>query len=181
MKPILIREFIRDKRVASIKSSSRFVAKQICDMINFNKNLVIIEYGPGNGVITKEILKRMNKDSRLLVIETNEKFCIFLSKIKDDRLIVINNEAGNVKEILNKSNVNGVDYIISGIPFSMIKNNVQEKILSETKNILNENGSFIVYQIKAEIERNLRKYFSNIKKHREIRNIPPLVIFECKK
>ncbi|MEK6873366.1 MAG: rRNA adenine N-6-methyltransferase family protein [Nanoarchaeota archaeon] len=180
-KPHLITEFLHDSKVASVKSSSRFISKYICKRIDFSKNLTIVEYGPGNGVLTKEILKCMDSDSRIIAIETNEKLALFLKNIKDKRLIVVKDNAKNVENILDKLNIKKADYIISGVPFSMINLNDRNEIIRKTKDVLSNKGSFFVYQFRKDIEKDLDKYFSNIKKHYEIRNIPPLIIFECKK
>jgi len=181
MKPILIKEFIKDKKVASIKSSSKFTAKYICGKINFNKDLVIAEYGPGNGVITLEILKRMSGGSKIIAIETNRILSNYLKEMGDERLIVVNDNVLNVENILNKLKINKVDYIISGIPFSMISGYDKNKILEKSKSILSKDGKLLVYQVRKGIGKDLANYFKIINKKLELRNIPPLVIFECGK
>ena len=181
VKVSLFHEFLHDKKVASIFPSSKKTVDYICNLINFNKNLIIVEYGPGNGALTKEILKLMNNHSRIIAIETNKKLALFHKNIKDKKLIVVRDNAKNVENILNKLNIKKVDYVISGIPFSMINLSDRNKIIKKTKDVLSDKGTFFVYQFKKDIEKDLDKYFPNIKKHHEIINIPPLIIFECEK
>ena len=45
--------------LGSIVPSSRFLIKQLLEPINFGRARVIVEYGPGSGVITAELLRRM--------------------------------------------------------------------------------------------------------------------------
>ncbi|PIN91942.1 hypothetical protein COU56_04335 [Candidatus Pacearchaeota archaeon CG10_big_fil_rev_8_21_14_0_10_31_9] len=180
-KPHLITEFLHDPKVASVKPSSKFISKFICKKIDFNKNITIVEYGPGTGALTKELLKNINTNSRIIVVENNPKFALFLNKVNDFRLVVVSDSAENIESILSRLNVEKVDYFISGIPFSMIKKDVKNKIIEKTEEMLADGGYFFVYQFRKNIEKDLRKHFFKIKRHYEIRNIPPLVIFECKK
>ena len=48
--------------------------------ISFHSADVIVELGAGNGVFTKEIIKRMKSSCKLFVFETNELFFELLSK-----------------------------------------------------------------------------------------------------
>ncbi|MBS3072417.1 methyltransferase [Candidatus Pacearchaeota archaeon] len=180
-KPHLITELLHDHKVASIKNSSNFVSKHICRRIDFSKNLTIIEYGPGTGALTKSILKFMNEGSKIVAIETNKILSGYLKELGDERLIVVNDNVLNVENILNKLKISKVDYIISGIPFSMISRDDKNKILEKSKSILSKDGKLLVYQVRKGIEKDLGNYFKIIDKKFEIRNIPPLVIFECGK
>lgn len=180
-KPHLLSAFLQDHKVASIKSSSVFITKYICKRMDFDKEIIIVEYGPGTGALTKKFLKLMNKGSKLVIIETNEKFSSYLKKINDKMLIVVNDSAKNVDNILERLKIKKVDYVISGIPFSMTSDEEKEIIIKKTKDILDENGKFFVYQFKKEIEDDLEKCFMVKSKKLEVRNIPPLIIFECEK
>ena len=57
---LFARNFFRHPRMlGSIVPSSRFLIKQLLEPINFGRARVIVEYGPGVGVITAELLRRM--------------------------------------------------------------------------------------------------------------------------
>ncbi len=181
VKVSLLKEFLFDKKVGSVFPSSLKVVDYTCKLINFNKKLIIVEYGPGTGVFTKEILKKMNSKSKLIVVETNLKFVNLLKNIEDKRLVVINDGVSNIKEILKKLKIKDVDYFISGVPFYMINDIEKDKIIKDTYNLLDKNGIFIVYQFRKLVLKNLKEYFSDIKYHRKLFNIPSLIIFECRK
>ena len=121
-KKLLLKNFIKNpKLTANFLPSSRFLVKEILANINFKEASYNIEYGPYNGSLTKHNLRKSNKNTKLLCFDINTEFCNYLKKnIKDQRLIVINDDAANVKKYLKKYNINHVDYIISGIPFSFI-------------------------------------------------------------
>lgn len=174
-------EFIKDKNVASAVPSFSFAVKHLCKNINFSTKKIIIEYGPGTGVFTKYLLKKLSSESKLIVIESNNNLANYLKEIDDKRLIVVNDSVLNIKEILKDIKIEKADYVISGIPFSFLDIIQRDNLLKNTKKILDKNGKFFVYQVKKSIENDLKNYFKIISKKFEIRNIPPLYIFECRK
>src|SRR5712664_2210613 len=75
---LFARNFFRHPRMlGSIVPSSRFLIKQL-EPIDWAQARVIVEYGPGVGGITAEILRRMRPDASLIVIEINAEFVRFL-------------------------------------------------------------------------------------------------------
>jgi len=71
--------------------------------VDWTRARVVVEYGPGVGTITQEILKRMRSDAVLAVIELNPQFVSFLQKrIQDPRLRVIHGSASDAKQVLAK-------------------------------------------------------------------------------
>ena len=99
----------RPKEVAAITPSSRYVIRHITKNIDFNNAKYIVEYGPGIGNITEELLKNMSPDARLVCIESNKKFCIFLNdKLADPRLTVVNDTAEKLDSYMNKFGIKNI-------------------------------------------------------------------------
>src|SRR5439155_1669842 len=98
---LFARDFFRHPRMlGSIVPSSRFLIKQLLAPIDWKQARVIVEYGPGVGSITAEILRRMRPDASLIAIATNPEFVSFLrSSTKDERLHVVEASAEKVVEI----------------------------------------------------------------------------------
>jgi len=178
---IFLKEFLKDKKVASIASSSLSTVKKVCNKIDFSKKLVIVEYGPGTGVFTRYLLEKMNPESKLILIETNKHFVSLLEKIDDSRVIVFNDSAANIKEILEKCGEDNADYIISGIPFSYIDDGLKTDIIIKSREILSDNGKFLVYQVTNDIKKYLEQHFESLNTDFSLLNIPPLNIFEAVK
>src|SRR6266478_4991381 len=88
---LFARNFFRHPRMlGSIIPSSRFLIKQLLEPIDWEQARVIVEYGPGDGGITAEVLRRMRPDAMLIAIETNPEFMSYLrSSIQDERLHVV--------------------------------------------------------------------------------------------
>jgi phospholipid N-methyltransferase len=174
-----LREFIKDKNVASLFPTSSFAVNRAFKNIDLNGYKVIVEYGPGEGAFTRRILKTMSSDTTLIAIETNTTMVDALKTIRDKRLIVVNDSAENIKSILHEHGFENADCVVSGIPFTFLKKPQRELIVSRTRDALKDNGVFIVYQNSFYAVKYLKKEFNTIGKDFEPRNIPPLFIMRC--
>src|SRR5262245_55840283 len=95
---LFARNFLKHpKMLGSLIPSSRYLASHLLEQIDFDRARFIVEYGPGIGNITQELLKRMTPQSKLIVIETNEEFVAFLkANLRDTRLHVVCGSAAEV-------------------------------------------------------------------------------------
>jgi phospholipid N-methyltransferase len=179
---LFARNFFRHPRMlGSIVPSSRFLIKQLLEPIDWGQARVIVEYGPGVGSITAEVLRRMRPDAILIAIETNPEFVSFLlSSTKDERLHVIEASAESVDEILRQHGHEKASYIISGIPFSTIPAAVRERILRKTCSVLEPGGSFLVYQFSTRVLQDLRRIFRYVRRQFEPFNVLPAHLFFCR-
>lgn len=176
-----LRNFIKDKNVASVTPTSSFGVRRICRKIDFSKSVVIIEYGPGTGVISRALLEKMTADSRLILIEINREFVHELNKIDDRRLQVVEGDVQHIRTILDEAGVGQVDYIISGIPFSFIDAGTKNKILEVSRDVLKPDGKFLAYQTSKHLLPYLSSYFPYVATEYEWLNIPPLCCYEARK
>ena len=111
------REAIRDiKTSGTIFPSSRFLSRRIVNNIDFSTVKVIVEFGPGNGIITKEILKRIQPHTKLIAFEIQDSFVASLEKIKHSQFIIEKVSAENITPILKKHGFDKADCIISSLP-----------------------------------------------------------------
>src|SRR6266576_800703 len=99
---LFARNFFRHPRMlGSIVPSSRFLIKQLLQPIDWARADVIVEYGPGVGGITAEVLRQMRPDATLIAVEMNPDFVKYLrSSFTDARLRVVEGSAVSVDEIL---------------------------------------------------------------------------------
>lgn len=173
----LVKDFFKDKNVGAVTSTSDHVVKILIEKINFKNTETIVEYGPGNGVITRILLDNMKPNAALFVFETNENFINDLSKIKDSRLFIINDDAENAKQVLeSKFQIERVDYIVSTIPFTLIDNNKRKKIINNSFMLLNNKGWFITYQYSLLILNLIKWKFKSVQWKFTILNLPPAFI-----
>jgi phospholipid N-methyltransferase len=148
--------------------------------IDWGRARVIVEYGPGVGTFTAEILRRMRSDARLVAIETNGEFVQFMgASLPDSRLYVEHDSAENVGEILRRRVLPRADYIISGIPLGSMPKDLQARIAVASREALRSEGEFLVYQFTSRVLPVLRQTFQNVRRGVEFRNFPPAQSFHC--
>src|SRR5260221_5818983 len=179
---VFARNFFRNSgMLGSIVPSSRFLIKQLLEPIDWARARVIVEYGPGVGGITAEILRRMRPDASLIAIETNPEFVGFLrATTEDERLHVVEASAEPVVEILRQHGHERASYVISGIPFSTISAPVRERILRSTWSVLEPHGSFLVYQFSTRVLQDLRRIFRYLRHQFQPLNVLPAHLFFCR-
>ena len=95
-----LKNFIKDKDVASVTPSSKLLIKRVCSHLNFEEDKVIVEYGAGTGVFSKYLLDQMTPGSELILFETNPEFYKKLQDICDDRIQVYNDSVEHVTKLL---------------------------------------------------------------------------------
>ena len=75
MSALFFKRFLqRPFQIASIIPSSQALVERVSKKIDFENARVIAEYGPGEGVHTREIVRRMRPDADLLVFELDPAF-----------------------------------------------------------------------------------------------------------
>jgi phospholipid N-methyltransferase len=172
----------RPKQIGSVFPSSRYLIHEMLKNIDFKNAKCIIEYGPGTGCVTKEILKRARNDCKILCFELNRKMHRHISEsIKDKRLILINDSAENILKHLSRLGIKKGDFIVSGIPFYNLQENKKNAIIEETEKALNENGKFVFFRYFTNFKSYLYSSFSKITTSFIPLNIPPCFVFVCEK
>lgn len=175
-----IKVALRDYKVGAIMASSRYTVKQVVRELN-PKHKYIIEYGAGDGVITKAILKILPFDGKLVAVELNHDLLRELRKIKDHRLIVADEDVTKLSKNFSQLNLPRIDAVISGIPFTFLKPNKRKALIANTYSALAQGGVFIVYQASPLIFPLLKKRFVNVQLRFEPRNLPPYFIMRAEK
>jgi phospholipid N-methyltransferase len=168
------------RMLGSVIPSSSFLVDQALKEVRWETARVIVEYGPGVGTFTTEILNRMRPDAVLIVFEMNPNFVQYLqSSVTDPRLRVVQGSAGEVETVLRNLGCKEVDYVISGIPFSTMPEAVRDNILSATFSVLKPGGLFVVYQFSGKVLPYLERIFGQVQKGFELLNIFPARLFFC--
>jgi phospholipid N-methyltransferase len=166
--------------LGSIWPSSRYLVDEVLRPVDWQRALVIVEYGPGVGTITTEILRRMRPDAHLVVIETNEAFVKFLNTtFSDARLHIANTSAAEVGQILQQLQLPLAQYVVSGIPLGSMPEALRVDIVAKTRAALAPGGQFLVYQFTSRVLPVLQRTFEDVSRSMEKRNIPPAHLFVC--
>tara|TARA_Y100001968_G_C19444164_1_gene764291 strand:- start:910 stop:1491 length:582 start_codon:yes stop_codon:yes gene_type:complete len=170
----------KPKTIGSIIPSSKFLTKKILSFLDFNKKeLCLLEYGPGTGPFTSEIIKHLKPSDKLIVIELNQKFARDLKqKFKRYKNVKIYQDCvANTKKILENEGIKKIDYIISGIPFSSLPKDVTNDILINTKSIMNHQTLFLTFQYSKIKKTTFNEHFNILDIKFVLRNIPSAYVF----
>jgi phospholipid N-methyltransferase len=179
-----LRESIRNLRnTGSVARSSRYLCKAIVEKIDPAQAKVVVELGPGDGVITEYILRRIGPDARLIIFEINEAFIDKLHQTFPDesRLTVIHDSAENMGEHFKILGIEQVDYIVSGIPFVMLPETLATVITTTCKSWLRPAGLFIQFHYSPLLVSFYKRIFGNIRFDIVPINIPPALVLVCER
>lgn len=170
----------RFKSVGAIARSSKFVARTMCSYVDFSKAKCLVELGAGDGPITKEMLKNMSPDCKLLCFEINEHLLKSLHKQFDDdpRITIIEDDAANMGKYIEAAGFDCADHILSAIPFVIIPS---DDIIIAAKKWLRMGGKYVQLQYSLVARKRYHNIFGNTKIDFVMRNIPPAFIHICEK
>jgi len=171
-------------KVGAIAPSSPDLARKMLEGIEANENSVILELGVGTGAFTKMVRDLIpNKESYLgIEIDKNLVGCL-RQKFPDLRFMRGN--ACKAVALHKRSKLGKVDYILSGLPFVSMPNEVNERIFAEIEKFMAQgnclfrtfqyaHGYYMPSAIKLrEFMRN--RYGVSEKSPLIIKNVPPAV------
>ena len=182
-----LRAYLEDpKGVAALMPTSRASVARIVSKVPAAGTRLIVEFGPGSGVMTRAILARLPADARLLAIEANAGLAARLpAEVEDARLTVVHDSAARVRRILSQAELGGADCVVSGIPFFWLAPEAAHEIVSETHAALVAGGSFLTYQMfylpRRRLRSHLERCFREVRSELDLRNLPPQRIYQAVK
>jgi phospholipid N-methyltransferase len=182
MSALFLKRFLtRPAQVASIVPSSKTLIRRVADKIDFGVPRVLAEFGPGEGCHTREITARMHPDSRLLLFELDPELAAHLKdQFHDDRRVtVLNANALELPGALVQLGLNRCDYVVSGIPFSILKGDQKRDLLQRVYDALSpaDHAAFIIYQVTNELRAlGHCDHFHRSESEYCLRNIPPMYV-----
>ncbi|NAS31065.1 methyltransferase domain-containing protein [Flavobacteriaceae bacterium R38] len=171
-----INAFKNIKQTGSLFRSSKFLAEKLTDSLSPKENMVIVELGAGDGVITKQILAKMGADSKLYSYEINPIFVPRLNAIGDERLTVLNS---SVAEITSDFKENEVDMVISSLPLTNFDHAFKKQLMKDVKVLLKSEGQFIQYQYSKNDKKLLKNSFTGFTTNFCLLNFPPAFVYTC--
>lgn len=174
-----LKGFLRNpKEVGSVVPSSRFLTRRVLECGAVDKARMIVELGPGTGVFTGEILKRMRPNAKLVAVEINPRFVSMLrSNYPDPRLSVYEGSASDLEQALIEVGTSQADLVVSGIPFSTLAHATRRATLEAARRVLGPGGYFVAYQVRSHVRRFAEPVFGPGETHREFLNLPPMRIY----
>jgi phospholipid N-methyltransferase len=178
MSVLFFKRFLqRPFQVASIIPSSKALVSRVASKMDFSEPRVIAEYGPGEGVHSREIASRMSADSQLLLFELDPDLSRDLERqfANDPRVHVIHGNAAELPDAMDRLGIASCDYVVSGIPFSILDIDKKRLLLQKTFDAIRPGGAFIIYQVTNELRQHAT-LFQHAESEYFLQNIPPMFI-----
>ena len=179
-KAIFLKNFIKNPRqIGSVIPSSRRLSNKMIEQIDYDKANCIIELGPGVGCYTKGILEKKKPHSKYIAFEKNEDMReILRNKFPQ---ITIYNKAEEMTNVIQHENINNPDFIISGLPFTVLEKDIRESILQQAYDNLEPGGKFITFQYSLDLYKYLKNKYSKLEVKFVPINIPMAFVYVCTK
>ncbi len=182
-----LKEFVsKPQEIGAIVPSSPALARAVVHSIDWDQVRVAVEYGPGLGAITAEILTR-TEGKEFFAIELNEAYADrFRRSFPQVRLY--HDSVANVAAIVAEHGVTTVDCVISGLPWAIFSDAVQDELLDATFQVLREGGQFVTFAYMHGLalpagrgfRKKLRGRFRKLDRSPVVwRNTPPAVVYHC--
>lgn len=177
---IFLKRFIADPtKIGSCTPSSHYLTRKMVRRLDWTHAKTIVELGAGTGVFTSYIMQHKRPDCSFLAIEQDPVMRADLKHRFPDCLY--GNQAEDLSYLLKAKGLHQADYIISGLPFTVLPKDTRQDIMAEIVKSLAPHGYFIAFQYSPCLYRFFHRYFSHVSLSFEVRNVPPAFIFTCQK
>jgi phospholipid N-methyltransferase len=186
-----IREAIAAKKsTGAIMPSSRFLADVMTEAAGVSEADVIVEYGPGTGIFTESILQKKQTHAHFIAMEINPEF-VLATRDRCPEATVIHDCAQNALQYLQEEGHSHCDTIVSGLPWAVFDEALQDELLDATLKVLRPGGRFVTFAYFISpflnkghrfLKQKLPAHFSKVKRTPHIwRNIPPCAVYVAHK
>jgi len=178
-----LKGFLRNpKEVGSVIPSSRFLTRRVLQCGEVREARVIVELGPGTGVLTGQMLAQMRADAKLVAIEISAEFVRLLRReYPDPRLVLFEGSSADLEKALCEADATQADLVVSGIPFSTLEYPTRYATLEAIRKCLRPGGRFVAYQFRGHVRRFAEPVFGPGLMQHELLNIPPMRVYSWDK
>ena len=173
-----LRAFVANPRtVGAVLPTSRRAVSDTLDLANVADAHLVVELGAGSGVYTRELLRRMGPDARLLAFEVDPQLAATLgAELDDPRLELVAASAEHVEGHLHGA---APDIVVSALPFTSLPAAVRGRVLDLSAAILTPRGVMLVLQYSPFLRRDLGRRFRSVEQRISPLNVPPAFLFRC--
>jgi len=180
---------VSPKHVGALTPSSRELADVITDASGVAQADIVIEFGPGTGVFTEMIQRKIREGTQFFAIEISEEF-VKTVRERCPGVQVFHDSATNAVKYLELLGLPHCDCIISGLPFAIFSDELQDQLLDSAIKALRPGGVFVTFTYfqsqylpaGRKLKQKLEKRFSKVERTRTVwKNIFPAFAYRAVK
>jgi phospholipid N-methyltransferase len=179
-KLLFLYKFMRaPKQIGSVTPSSAFLAKRMLKPVPWSQVTSVAELGAGTGAITKHLNAALHKETKVLLFEKDPYLRDQLSTRFPEYVCYA--DASKIQPALLKEGMDGLDCILSGLPFFNFPQMKREQLMDQISASLKPGGLFIAFQYSIQMKKLLKQHFEIERIHIVPFNVPPALIYVCRK
>jgi phosphatidylethanolamine/phosphatidyl-N-methylethanolamine N-methyltransferase len=176
-------------RVGAIAPSSRGLAHRMVQWIDWDSVESVVEYGPGTGAFTAQILQSKQPGTDFFAVELNSQFAATLATRFPD-VTIFEESVANIEELCRQQGVSGVDAIICGLPWAAFSDQDQTAYMDAMMNVLKPGGHFATFAYLQgmllpaahRFRKKLQSYFGEVHLSPTVWwNLPPAFVYQCRR
>ncbi|MEM8911321.1 MAG: hypothetical protein AAGC97_06085 [Planctomycetota bacterium] len=185
-----LKRFVRHPtQVGAIAPSSEALVETMVEWIQWQSATGVVEYGPGTGVFTSEIVKRLRPDAKFMAIERAKELAT-LTRQRCPGVLVHEASAADVGDLMVQAGMQHADAIICGLPWASFPEVMQRSIMEATWRAMPTGGQFATFAYWQGValpagrrfHRLLIDSFTSVQRSRTVwRNLPPAFVYRCVK
>lgn len=140
----LLKTLIENPRMTgAVWPSSNYLAQEIVKHISENEPRFIVELGPGTGVITDALVKKLKSPEKIVAVEFNSTFVKLLKK-KFSSIRIVEGNAMELRDLLKEISPSA-GIVVSSLPLLSLPRETRKKIIEEIYNLLEVGGKYIQF------------------------------------
>jgi len=183
---------------AAVAPSSRYLTRAMLAPLPLGRAQAAVEFGPGTGAMTRALLAALPARATLYAFEISPRFRDYLAQnFSDPRLVVVPAGAERAREELAARGVRRVDAVVSSLGLTFMPESQRQAVLHGLVEFLAPGGVLTQYQYlhgllaywqvnegrirRFTAARLLRCYFSTVTWEMVWRNLPPALVYACRR
>jgi phosphatidylethanolamine/phosphatidyl-N-methylethanolamine N-methyltransferase len=183
-------QFVRSPgTTGAVMPSSRRLAKVAATPVPEEGDPVVVELGPGTGVFTDEIQRRLGRRGHHLAIEINPLLAARLAARHPSAKIVVG-DAVSLPHLLAENGLERADVVVSGLPWAAFPGTLQDRLLAAITKALTPGGAFTTFAYAhartlptaMRFRRRLLESFEEVVPSRTVwGNVPPAFVYHARR
>jgi phosphatidylethanolamine/phosphatidyl-N-methylethanolamine N-methyltransferase len=173
--------------VGAIAPSSTQLALAMVDWFDWSTARSVVEYGPGTGVFTEQIVPRLNRNAKFFAIERDADLVAVIQH-KLPEVKVIQDSVANVVQHCREMEIDQIDAVVCGLPWASFPEKLQRICMDSMLEVLRPGGQFATFAYwqglmlpaGQRFKRRLSECFTTVETSSTVwRNLPPAFIYRC--